>query len=256
MAPKGIDAGKQFLEQILAKSTKLTADQKAAILADETILDEVGNGTLMRSEASRIADELRTESERVAGVARQQSAWWTTNKPRLDKVEELERRIAEGSGAKPGLDEAAVDERIGRMAAEIENSGLAVTAIASEISVGHLHEFGERLNMRELFNNAVKAKQPLDAFYNAQVADRRQKRADEVRAKELADAKEAGRKEGLAAAMNREAQPYPVSDSSGPSTLSGLRKPTDAKVNDEYSLEAAIKTATEVMAGAGSGATG
>lgn len=249
---KANEAGKAFLEGLLNRS-KLSADAKKALLEDDAILTEVGDGVLQRSEASRLADDL---NGRIAGVKKtetEQLDWWGKKKADLADYERIK-----GGGGGGGVDHGDVQSKIDTAVAtavkamrddmaQLESVGIGLATIASRISTSHLNEFHEVVDTEKLAQDAVKSKRTLVDEYNAQVSDRRATRDKAAREKELADATEAGRKAGLMEAMNRQG-PYPINDGSGPSTLSGLRVPKDGEAKPDYSLERAVQVAQEVMA--------
>lgn len=252
---KANEAGKAFLEGLLNRS-KLSADAKKALLEDDAILTEVGDGVLQRSEASRLADDL---NGRIAGVKKteaDQKSWWDQNK---DAVAERDRLKAAGGGGGGGVDHGDVQSKIDTAVAaavkgmrddmaQLESVGVGLATISSRISVSHLNEFHEVVDVEKVAQDAIKNKRTLVDEYNAQVSERRATRDKAAREKELADATEAGRKAGMMEALNRQGAPYPINDGSGPSTLSGLRKPAEGEKAPDYSLEAAVRVAQEVMA--------
>ena len=241
MAGKALDAGKDFLADVLKRS-KIPADLQATILADETLLESVGDGTLMRAEASRLADELNKEKARVADVARRQSEWHNSNdKGVLERtIEEL--RAKGGTNNPGGIDEKALDTRLTDLGNSMEALGVGLTSLMTTVGLSHMKEFGEVLDMTEVAQKAIAAKKPLKQYYDELVAPARKTRDDAARTKALDDAKAAGILEGRMQALNQKG-PYPVGPG-GPSTLDGLRKTPDPNAKPDYSLEAAVETAT------------
>lgn len=213
----------------------------------------------IRSEYSAAQDEVRSLEEanaRVQQVATAQTEWWNRNK---DTVAERDRLKAELEAARnpnnnnhpAGLSETDVTKRITDAVAaakdEMLQTGLGLTTVIPTLSVRHYQEFGEVLDSAELAKAAIASGRTIQAEYDHSVAERRQTRANEKLAADLAKAREEGKQEGIREQMARAGSnmPYPVGQTA-PTTLSGLKKPAEGA--NPFSLEAAVATANEVAA--------
>ncbi|HET9258278.1 MAG TPA: hypothetical protein VFO16_24195 [Pseudonocardiaceae bacterium] len=211
---------------------------------------------------SRLQDQTREVSNlhrQVTTVANEQSSWWQKHQNDVTELHELKQRLAananangNGNGNGNPIQQAVDLETVRRLmqeqrAADFE-SVLGLVTTIPDIPLAHFIEFGEKLNSRELAAGAMKAGKPVEDYYREMVAERRQKKADEVKAAELAKAREEGVAAGRKEILERTGQgmPYPVG-MTAPTTLAGLKKPGEGQVNP-YSLEAAVATANEVMA--------
>ena len=132
-------------------------------------------------------------------------------------------------------------------------TGLGLVTVITGIGINHLKEFGEVLDVQKLAEDALAARQPIDQFYNRQVAGRRTERQNaEIEAK-IAAARNEGMESGRKEIVDRLGGSLPFPSVSGqvaaPRTLDGLRKPADAAAANPFSLEAAVATANAVLAG-------
>lgn len=206
----------------------------------------------VRSEYSAAQDEaatLESEITRVRAIGVQQKNWWDTNKDAVAERDQLRTQVA----ARPteqatGLSESEIQKRIDAMRDETMGTGLGLMTTGMNIGVGHLKEFGETIDMGKLTRDAINAGKTLEAHYNEQVAPRRAERATADLNTRLAAERAAGRQEGVTETLNKVGQgmPFPVG-STEPTTLSGLRTPTD-QGRPGTTLNDAIATANAVMA--------
>lgn len=209
------------------------------------------NKAAVRALYSQASDEVTTieaAAARVNTTAAEQARWWAANK---DAVAERNRLQQEATNrpANTGLDEATITQRLQDMRNETLETGLGLVTTLTNIGIRHIHEFGEAIDTADLARKAIEAKQPLDVYYANSVAERRQTRDAAARAKELADATEAGHKAGVAETLARTpggALPYPVGEGA-PTTLMGLRKQPTGQATP-FSLDAAVATANAVIA--------
>lgn len=180
MAPKPVDAGKSFLEQVLAKIPE--SDRPAltphiqALIAAEPVLAEIGNGALRQDEFSRGMANVQAELTRLKGVEAQQTEWYNANKDALEKA-----RQAPASG-----DPALEDDPARRTAAPVPGMTLAdVTKLINEreagvvpfvgattrLAIRHLQTFGEVLDTEAVVREAASKGLTLEAAYETQFKD-------------------------------------------------------------------------------------
>ena len=244
MAGKAVDAGRDFVGELLKRS-KLSAEQQAAILEDDTVLEFAGESTLMRAESTRLADAVRAEQVRLKDIADKQTTWWKSNERTALEATIEELKTKGGTHNPGGIDEKALDTRLSELTNGMEAMGVALGATMTNIGLSHLKEFGETIDMDKLAKDAIAGKKTLVQHYAEIVAPERKKRADAAVTKQVEDAKAAGILEGRMQALNQKG-PYPVGPG-GPSTLDGLRK-SDKQVADDHTLAAAVATVEAELA--------
>ena len=127
------------------------------------------------------------------------------------------------------------------------SQGLALSTILPTLVAQHGVEFGEVLDAEKLAREALSANQDIKQFYAASVAERRAAKAKEKYEADIKAAEERGRLTGLTEA-GKSMGPYPSARQSA-TTLSGLRIPEAEKAAraNQYSLDAAVATAMDVM---------
>lgn len=207
-----------------------------------------------QSTYSQLSDQLRTLEANEAAVratAQKQNEWWSQHKDTVTENAQLKAELETARKGGGGMDANAIEQAIAASTAQALETGLGIATTLADLATGHLHEFGETLNTRQLAQAAIAAKLPVDQYYQQQVAERRQARqqADlEARLKAARDeGAAAGRQEVLNSLPGKQ-MPFPgPSQANGPTTLAGLRKPADGQPNP-FSLEAAVATATAVAA--------
>ncbi len=225
-------AAQEFLDQVLAT---VPADKKAEVQA------------LYSRAADEIAATQTTLDEQTAQVratAEKQNQWWGANKDAVTELAELKKR----GGGGGGIDATEIAKQLEDLKGDVMTNGLALITTATTIGASHLHEFGEALDMRKLAQDAIKANQTLDAYYNSTVASRRQERAEAALTAKLAEAEARGKKAGIeetTQTLGGQRMPFP-GHSSAPTTLSGLRKPVEGQAPPNV-LNDAVATANEVM---------
>lgn len=170
---KGLDTGKAFFQGILSKITD--PEQKAAaekLMANETVLTELGNGVEGQSEIDRQLQTLRTQKEELdtrAGELDQRTAgledwhgrlttWHTENRDALADAKRLReggkvgadgKPIAAAAAAPAGLTEAQFTERIGGERAAF----LGFSRDQNLLTREHYAKFGEIVDLEPLLRH-------------------------------------------------------------------------------------------------------
>lgn len=185
----------------------------------------------VRSQYSAAQDEASSLDAAIARVnttAKAQTEWYEANKTAL---EEYKANKGNGGGGAHTIDLKDVGKQIDGVKDEVMSQGLQLMTIGTSIAVGHIHEFGEALDMAKLTHDAIAAKKPLKEFYDESVASRRADKAKAEFDKQIATAREEGKKEGVTETLGKlpNAMPYPVGQSLGVSTLDGLKSVEGAR---------------------------
>lgn len=231
---KQLNKAKAFLDSVLEKLPE--SDREAARSAYSAAQDEV----------SGITRELDGAIEQVNTTAVKQTAWYDKHK------DVIEGRAA--GGASNPITNAVDAEKITKDLTtqltatrdELAGQGLYLSSVIPTIIAQHGVEFGEVLDGEKLVKEAIAAGTDIKTFYAGSVATRRTEKATAKAAADIAAAEERGRQAGFKEAGNGHI-PFPVG-SRTPTTLSGLRKPADANAANPHSLEAAVATASEMIA--------
>lgn len=183
MPPKPAEAGKSFLEQVLAK---VPEDKRAglqtsaaAILADETLLTGIGEGVLLRSDYSR-------EMNRLQDIETKQTEWWNANQAVLEK--------ARKAGITPTSTEPALDpddpskkpvagvtlDDVNKLMDQREAGVVPFVGAVATLAIKHYQTFGEVLDTDAILRDATKRNIPLEAAYQTAHGERIKTKAAEA----------------------------------------------------------------------------
>lgn len=216
-----------------------------------------------RAAARPAYSALQDRLNAVDQTYQQQSAWWEANKDAVQERDRLAQEIAQlrgqqqqqpqGSGAAGGqvVDQNAITAAIQEASARTLETGLGLVTTITNLAVGHMKEFGEPIDAQKLAQDAIAARMPIDQFYAQLVAPKRAERQTAELNARIEAAKAEGVQAGRQEVLSRMGKDMPYPSPSGQpavTTLTGLRKPVDGAPN-QFSLEAAVATANEVMAG-------
>lgn len=246
------ETGKTYLERILAK---IPADKQGAVkdaLLSDDIMDLVGEGVLMKEEASRLvqeAEEAKTTSKTHYDKV---TEWWDEKQADIAKLrvenEELRKRV-KGGGAgdddpapepKPKPVELPADLVRKADLQQLEAQGAAYFNVMINLAGRHQQEFGVPLDVDKLVEHARKTGLPVDrGGYESFVSELRQaKEKKAVEAREAQIRKE--EREKVLAEMS--GPPVPTDGGLSPSfaqgTLRGLGKSGDGA--KEFGVAAAV----------------
>lgn len=234
-----LNKAKSFLDTVLGKLSK--EDQDA-----------------MRSLYSQAHDEVNTLYQHMANSiaavnkrAQEQADWWEKNKHLAGQPNNGGGGNNNNGNPQPTVFDPAplmaeFDKRMTTMADQLAGQGLALSTILPTLVAQHGVEFGEVLDAEKLAKDAIAANTDIKAFYNQSVAERRATKTKEKYDADIKAAEERGRVAGIVEAGKGQL-PYPSSRQSV-TTLSGLRKPApDQAPSNQFTLDAAVATATEVM---------
>ena len=178
MAPKPVDAGRSFLEQVLAKVPE--ADRPAltehaqALLSAETVLAEFGNGVLRQDEFSRGMSNVQTELARLKTIEAQQKTWWDENQVLLEKGR---KALA---GGDPALEEDPPSRapsagltlaEVTKLLNEREAGVVPFVGAISRLAIKHLQTFGDVLDTEALTRTATSQGLNLEQAYAVQFKD-------------------------------------------------------------------------------------
>lgn len=182
MPPKPVDAGKSFLEQVLAR---VPDDRRAgletaaaAILADEALLTGIGEGVLLRSDYSR-------EMNRLQEIETKQTEWWNANQAVLEKARKAGITPTSSEPAlvpdDPSLKPAAgvtLDD-VNKLIEQREAGVVPFVGAVATLAIKHYQTFGEVLDTDAILRDATAKKITLDAAYQTAHGERLKTKAAE-----------------------------------------------------------------------------
>jgi hypothetical protein len=247
MALTNTDAGKAFLDQVVAKLPEsLRAQAKAVFEAGEAqaALDEAGRGYRSLAETSRLADEAKAANDKAVALYNQNRSWYEANNAEVlaaaalrAKVAELEAgRPAGGDGVPPAAPPVGDDfVRAADFKATVADSVGLFAVTVPRLLRRHERTFGEDLPIEELIAEASKAGLTLERAYDLKYATQLKAKADEARAAEVARIKAEGVAEFRQA---NPSMPYPSPRAQAGSPLDSLSKGAPAEPNANLVNEA------------------
>lgn len=203
-------------------------DQRGKVTTE---LEALENGQLRQEEFSRLSDQTAGEKARAQKLYDDNVAWFDAKKAELAELDSLKADIAAGKLKRDGADAARVaptavtKEEFEQTMANTERGALGFIADATLLSVKHMAEFGEVLDIRELLADKRISQLGVQAIYADKFKDRIQKKASDAQAAR----DETLRKEGetrAREAMRTQVGPYPVRGNE-PSTLDNLELSKD-----------------------------
>lgn len=159
--------GKQFLADLLAK---LPEDSRAAVassLEDEAVVGFAGDAVLRQQDYSRSMNDLSQKHQEL-------TTWYETNKAALAAA--AASRQGDPSAQPTGVDLKAVENLIN----ERERGVATYIAAATDLSLRHFQEFGERLNLTDLLADPEVNKLGILGVYDRKFAPRYAEKAAAV----------------------------------------------------------------------------
>lgn len=231
MATK-VELGKQFLSDLLARVPEESRAALAAVVEDEGIATFAGEGVLRQQDYSRSMNDLSAKHQEL-------TTWYDANKAALAAA--TQGRTGDPTPQPTGLAMADVEKVI----TERERGVATYIAAATDLSLKHFQEFGERLNLTELLADPEVTKLGILGVYDRKFAGRYQEKAtkaetDRVEAR-VAERLVEERKKFVSA-------PYPVT-AQEPSPLDalepaapGAEKFSPQAMTDEYNQLVANRT--------------
>ncbi len=234
-----LNTAKKFLDLVLGKLPE--AEREAARSLYSQAQDE----------ATALGKQLTDGIAVVNDRARQQAEWWEKhgnpdpNQPPTPNQPNSSQPQPQAFDPRALLTE--IDKRIGTVADTLAGQGLALSTMLPTLVAQHGVEFGEVLDAEKLAKDAIAANMDIKQFYSQSMSERRATKSKEKYDTDMKAAEERGRLAGLTEA-GRSMMPYPSARQSA-TTLSGLRVPEadKAAAKQQYSLDAAVATAMDVM---------
>jgi hypothetical protein len=155
------EAGKVFMAGVLAKLPAEKRAQAEALFAGddaEAAVSLMGDGTLARSDYSRLADQIAAKEAELTGKFDELNNWYAANQSALTEYRDIKPKydvFAAGTGNGDGTHADPVDAR--KVAREVVDEAgreyISVSAWIAAKAVEHLHKFGEPLDAMALVSN-------------------------------------------------------------------------------------------------------
>jgi hypothetical protein len=270
------DSAKAYLEGVLKSVPADKQEKVKALLADEDLLEVIGDGVMLKADYSRGYDALKASKLELDNWYNDNLTEMTSNAAAAERLAQLEKDglIRKSKGKEKDDDDededetssAALKKLRGEVLTKDEAGKLLQTSLAStvqgmsavqnamlKLAMQHQMRFKEALDPQAILDHAAKVKAPtVEAAYQSLFAEKLQKwqedseaaaskkLRDDVRAEVIAEIKSQG--------------PYPVGgveesqDASG-SALSGLKGK-----EDDFSADAAARDYERRVAARGANA--
>lgn len=237
------EAGKTFLENVLAK---IPEDKRAGIreaLLTDDIVEFAGENHLRHDEFSRMADDLRKQTDSITTYRGQLdkwkgdlTTWYTTKQKELETA--MATRHDDDGVVSPAVDLSGYVklEDHQNALAQTESQGLVLMSLIPTLAMKHYHEFKEVLDVNTVIEHAREKNLPLNLAYEDFVKPRVEERQKKQHDEALSRAREEG---AIEERRRQQATPYPVSTTE-PTTLDGLKPdfkkidPVQAAIGDYY----------------------
>lgn len=208
----------QYLQELL-RDTSLPPERVEAlksVLADPKVESRLKDTVLMRSDYSRNLDKLREEERTLQAKLKETEDFYQAqimadhnNREAFETMRsELERarqgyptsyqqqqNTGGGEGQVNGDFVSKKDYE--KSMQQMQGQALELIGKSNFLTMRHFKEFGEPLNIEEVFKHAMSKNLPLDTAYDSYTSDLRQKRQEEKHKKEIEDAKEEAVREAL-----------------------------------------------------------
>lgn len=174
MSTKALDAGKAFIDGILAKLPENLRDAaKTALLAPEATdaLTFAGEGALARADYSRQMDAIRQKEEAITTDYERLNAWYTTKQEDLAELDQYRTGKKTPAGAPPerttqptapDLSGVVKVEDFTRTMQEQQLSAANYLALQNTLTMQHYDRFKEVIDARELLKDPSLGKQKSD----------------------------------------------------------------------------------------------
>lgn len=241
------ETGKTYLERILAK---LPADKQGALkeaLLTDDIADLVGEGVLMKEEATRLVQEAEEEKNRSKSHYDQVNDWWLKKQEDVATLRaenaELKKKVkGGGEGGDPDPEpkpfELPADLVRKSDLQQLEQQGAAYFNVMINLAGRHQAEFGAPLDVDKLVEHSRKTGLPVDrGGYESFVSELRQ--AKEKKAQEAREAQiRKEEREKVLAEMS--GPPVPTDGGVAPSFANGTLRGLGKAKEKEFGVAAAV----------------
>lgn len=231
-APNRTDAGKSFLEGVVAK---LPADKQQAFrdqyMTETALLESVGDGVLRQDDYSRQTAQLARDRKVL-------DDYYVENSPKVERAAKLLERFPDGNVPddfgvtetvvkQTPVDVKAIEEVVfGKVGKTIENSergAAAFMAKLTDMASTHMKEFGEVLNTSEIVNDPRVYEIGLDGLYKEKYGEKYTAKAQAAHEAEIAAAVKRGEDAAMAKFRSENPQqPYPTANSARNPVMAAL----------------------------------
>ncbi len=205
MSTFSVDA---YLQELL-RDTSLPEEKVKAlkeVLADQKVESRLKDTVLMRSDYSRNMDKLRDEEKALQTKLKETEDFYQAqimadhnNREAFENMRsELEKARSAGyshttykteeEGGGQVSANYVTKEQYEKAQAQLQGQALELIGKSNFLSVKHFKEFGEPLNIEEVFKHAMSKSLPLETAYDSFTAELRQKRQEEKYKKEKDEA--------------------------------------------------------------------
>lgn len=176
MPPKPVEAGKSFIEQVLAKVPEAERSglqtAASALLGNELALTELGNGVLRQEDYSRGMAAVQAELDRLKTIETQQKEWFTANQALLEKGRKAARPATETDpnpdDPAPAVDRDAILADVTKLIDARERQVAPVMAAITTLVARHGQMFaGEVLDTQAVLAEASTKGLTLDQAYTS-----------------------------------------------------------------------------------------
>lgn len=246
--------GKEVVEQYLST---LSEEQRTiltpAVMNDQTF-EFWGAAALRQDEFSRLAAKAQEDQRKAQSWHENLTKWHGEKTQELANGAAAAAELAKlketgGTGddppsssiKTPAVDLTQINKDVDTKLAGVVTEGAQLIALTTKLTVQHLREFDEVLDVDELFKFSREKQLPLDrGGYEAYVRDKRAANDKKKREEEIAAAEKRGEEKARAAMATT---PYPVENAGMPGTLSNMpARSKDAKpVSSGAAVDAAVQ---------------
>lgn len=203
---------------LAAGVSKEQRDTLQQVLANEKLAKAIADGTMRQDDYSRNMDALSKEKVAVEGEKSKQAQWYKdvlatvdNNKKAVDERDaiinayvstygELDDATKRAQVTNKLPDNVVTKEEFKKQLDELGQKAMYVTKHATRIAVDYFQRFGKVLDMDAFEKYAVESGVPIDVAYDRYIAPQMSEMDKTQREKDIAAAREEGRREALSKA--------------------------------------------------------
>lgn len=199
-----------YLQELL-RDTSIPEDKVKALketLADPKVESRLKDTVLMRSDYSRNMDKIREEETALQTKLKETEDFYQAqimadhnNREAFENLRTENERLKSGSysfNSDGQVNESYITKKQHQdELTKLQAQSLELMGKTNFLTMRHFKDFGEPLNMEEVFKHAMSKHLPLDSAYDSYTAELRSKRADEKHQEEIRQAREEGARDAL-----------------------------------------------------------